>query len=118
LARHVWRSEEGVRRIALDGDWSYFQTRIPLGLFAVLGEVKSLDEELDEIRRVHLDTVRAVEALPHDRWDEIRENAEFQTRRPIGVMLFRIIDHHIHHRAQAGTYLHILTGERASPYAV
>jgi uncharacterized damage-inducible protein DinB len=32
-------------------------------------------------------------------------------------MLFRIIEHHIHHRAQVGTYLRILTGGRASPYA-
>ena len=40
IARHAWRSEEGTRRIALENDWSYYETRIPLGLFAVLGEVK------------------------------------------------------------------------------
>lgn len=117
LARHVWRSEEGVRRIALENDWRYYETRIPLGLVAVLGAVKSLEEELREIRRVHEDTLRAVEAFPGDRWEEIRENAEFQTRRTVGVMLFRMVDHHTHHRAQVGTYLHILTGGRASPYA-
>ena len=117
MARHVWRSEEGTRRIALDSDWSYYETRIPKGLLAVLGEVKSLDEELQEIRRVHQDTLRAVQAYPLERWDEIRENAQFHTRRPAGLMLFRIIDHQIHHRAQVGTYLRILTGGRASPYA-
>ena len=117
LARHVWRSEEGTRRIAIEGDWTYYVTRVPLGLLAVLGEVKSLDDELQEIRRVHQDTLRAVEAFPRDRWEDIRENAEFHTRRPIGIMLFRIIEHHIHHRAQVGTYLHIFTGRRASPYA-
>ena len=60
LARHVWRSEEGTRRIALEGDWSYYQARIPQGLFAFLGEVKSLEDELEEMRRVHRDTLRAV----------------------------------------------------------
>ena len=116
MARHVWRSEEGTRRIALDSDWTYYETRIPQGLLAVLGEVKSLDEELQEIRRVHQDTLRAVQAYSLERWDEIRENAQFHTRRPAGLMLFRIIEHQIHHRAQVGTYLRILTGGRASPY--
>jgi uncharacterized damage-inducible protein DinB len=118
LARHVWRSEEGTRRIALEGDWSYYQTRIPQGLFAILGEVKSLEDELQEIRRVHQDTLRTVRAFPLDRWAEIRENAQFHMSRPIGVMLFRIIEHQIHHRAQVGTYLRILTGGRASPYEI
>lgn len=116
LARHVWRSEEGTRRGALDGDWAYYETRIPRGLFAILGEVKSLDEELQEIRRVHVETLAAVQALPLSRWEEIRENVQFHARRPVGVMLFRIIEHQIHHRAQVGTYLRVLTGGRASPY--
>jgi uncharacterized damage-inducible protein DinB len=118
LARHVWRSEEGTRRIALEGDWSYYETRIPQGLFATLGEVKSLEDELREMRRVHQDTLSAVQAFPPDRWDEIRENAQFHTSRPVGVMLFRIIEHQIHHGAQVGTYLRILTGGRASPYEI
>ena len=117
MARHAWRSEEGNRNIALQNNWSYYETRIPKGLLAVLGEVKSLDAELQEIRRVHQDTLRAVRSFPLDRWEEIRENVQFHTRRPVGVMLFRIIEHQIHHRAQVGTYLHILTGGRASPYA-
>ena len=117
IARHVWRSEEGTRRIALEGDWSYYVTRVPLGLLAILGEVKSLDDELHEIHRVHQDTIRAVQAFPLDHWEEIRENAQFHTFRSVGNMLFRIIEHQIHHRAQVGTYLRILTGGRASPYA-
>ena len=117
LARHIWRSEEGTRRIALEADWSYYETRIPQGLLAVLGEVNSVDYELNEIQRVHEETMRAAEAFPLDRWDEIREKAEFHTRRPVGDLLFRVIGHHIHHRAQVGTYLRILTGARASPYA-
>jgi uncharacterized damage-inducible protein DinB len=31
-------------------------------------------------------------------------------------MLFGINDHQTHHRAQVGTYIRILTGQRASHY--
>jgi uncharacterized damage-inducible protein DinB len=118
LARHVWRSEEGIRRIALDGDWSYYQKRVPLGLLAVLGEVKSLDEELNEMRRVQAETIQAVEVFPLDRWEEIREYTEFHFRKTVASMLYGIIEHQVHHRAQVGTYMRILTGERASAYAL
>lgn len=118
LIRHAWKSEEGNRYIALDDDWSYYEKRVPQGLFAMLGEVKSLDDELQQIQRVHQDTILAVKVFPLERWTEIRENAKFRTRRPVGIMLFRMIEHQIHHRAQAGTYLRILTGERASPYDI
>jgi uncharacterized damage-inducible protein DinB len=117
LARHIWRSEEGTRRIALEADWTYYATRIPQGLLAVLGEVNSIEDELKEMERVHAETVSAAEAFPLERWDEIREKTEFHTQRSVGDLLFRIIGHHIHHRAQVGTYLRILTGGRASPYA-
>jgi len=117
MARHVWRSEEGTRRIALDGDWSYYEKRIPLGLLAVLGEVKSLGDELQEIRRVHQETLRAAEAYPIERWEEIRDNPQFHTHRTVASLLFRVIEHQVHHRAQVGTYLRLLNGGRASPYA-
>ena len=118
IARHVWLSEQGTRHIALDDDWSYYELRIPQGLLAILGEVKSLDDELQEIRRVHQDTLRAANAFPLERWEEIRENPQFHTRRSAGTMLFRIIEHQIHHRAQVGTYLRVLTGGRVSPYEI
>ncbi|MGH9357314.1 MAG: DinB family protein, partial [Terriglobia bacterium] len=35
IVRHVWTSEEGARRMALNGDWSYFEKRVTLGLRAV-----------------------------------------------------------------------------------
>jgi len=118
ISRHLWMSEEGVRRAALEGKWDYYQKRVPQGLFAILGEVQSLDEELAQLDRVHQDTLRAVEAFPLERWEEVRESAEFNIRRKVAVMLFGINDHHVHHRAQVGTYLRILTGQRASPYAL
>ena len=78
--------------------------------------MKSLDEELRELQRVHDDTMRAAEAFPLERWDEIREYSAFKFHWTAGIALFRIIEHQIHHRAQAGTYLRILNGVRASPY--
>jgi uncharacterized damage-inducible protein DinB len=118
VVRHAWMSEQGIRRIALDNDWTYFEKRIPQGLPAVLGEVKSLADELQEIARVHTDTLRAVEAFPRERWHEIRENAQFEIKRSVSVWLYGINEHQIHHRAQVGVYLRILTGERASSYAL
>jgi uncharacterized damage-inducible protein DinB len=118
IVRHAWMSEEGVRRVALEGQWDYYQKRIPLGLFSILGEVKSLEEELAQLEKIHQETLRAVEAFPLERWEEVRENAQFNIRRKVSVLLFGINDHHVHHRAQVGTYLHILTGQRASPYSL
>ncbi len=116
IARHLWMSEEGVRRVALEGKWDYYEKRVPLGLFAILGEVKSIEDELAQIERVHQETLRAVAAFPLDRWEEERKNEQFDIRRKVGVILFSINEHQIHHRAQVGAYLRILTGQRASPY--
>lgn len=118
IVRHLWTSEEGVRRAALEGKWDYYERRIPQGLFAVLGEVKSLAEELAQMEKVHQETLQAVGAFPLDRWGEERTNERFNIRRRVAVMLFGIIEHQIHHRAQVGVYLHLLTGQRASPYPV
>ena len=118
LIRHVWKSEEGNRRIAFANDWDYYEARVPHGLFASLGEVVSLDDELRQIQRVHQETLRAAEAFPLERWTEVRENAKFHARRTVAVMLFRMIEHHVHHRAQIGTCLRLLTGGPASPYEI
>ena len=118
LVRHVGMSEEGVRRVALLDDWSYYEKRVPLGLSVILGEVKSIQEELQSLERVHRDTNHEVREFPIQRWDEERVNDAFHVRRKVAVMLFGINEHHAHHRAQAGAYLHILTGKRASHYAL
>jgi uncharacterized damage-inducible protein DinB len=118
IARHVWMSEEGVRRVALEDRWDYYERRVPLGLFAILGDVSSLSDELASLERVHQETIAAAEAFPLDRWQEERKNEQFNIRRNIAVMLFGMNEHHAHHRAQAGVYLHLLTGQRASHYAL
>lgn len=116
IARHLWMSEEGVRRVALDNDWTYYERRVPQGLFAILGEVKSIEDELRQIERVHQETISAVTAFPPERWEEERSNAEFKVRRKVSVILFGINEHHVHHRAQVGAFLHLLNGQRASHY--
>ncbi len=116
IVRHVWMSEEGMRRIALTGDWSYFEKRIPLGLKVILGEIWSLDGEMRQLARVHDDTLRDVRAFPTERWDEERVHEAFNYRRTATAVLYAINEHQIHHRAQVTTYLRILTGERASAY--
>ncbi|HEV2491738.1 MAG TPA: DinB family protein [Terriglobia bacterium] len=118
VARHIWMSEEGVRRAALDGNWGYYEKRVPQGLVAILGKVTSIDDEIRQMERVHQETLAAVRAFPLERWEEERVNPEFNIRRKVCVMIFGITEHQIHHRAQVGAYLHILTGKRASPYVL
>lgn len=118
IVRHVWMSEEGVRRAAIENVWEYYEKRVPLGLFKLLGEAASLPDELARLEQVHRDTLAAAEAFPLERWEEERKNDAFNIRTKAAVMLFGINEHHTHHRAQAGTYLHLLTGRRASHYAL
>lgn len=118
ITRHIWMSEEGVRRVAFEDRWDYYEKRVPLGLFAILGDISSLSDELASLERVHQQTIAAADAFPLERWQEERKNGRFNIRRTVAVLLFGINEHHAHHRAQAGVYLHLLTGQRASHYAL
>ena len=108
LLRHLWVSEEGVRQCALEGDFKYYEIRVPKGLHAVMGVPGSLEDELKNIERVHAETVRAVGALPEAAFHEERSHAALGFRRKVGVMLFGINEHEIHHRAQLMTCLRML----------
>jgi uncharacterized damage-inducible protein DinB len=118
IVRHVWMSEQGVRRVALEERWDYYEKRVPLGLFGILGDVVSLPEELARLKEVHQDTLTGAGAFPLERWEEERRNEKFNIVSKVSVMLFGVIEHHAHHRAQAGVYLRLLTGKRASHYAL
>jgi uncharacterized damage-inducible protein DinB len=118
ITRHIWMSEAGNRAAALEEKWDYYENRVPQGLFAILGEVKSLEDEMAQIEQTYLDTMRQVAAFPIERWEEERSNEKFNIGRRVSVFLFAINEHVIHHRAQVGTYVHILTGGRASPYVL
>jgi len=121
LVRHTWMSEEGLLNAALDGDWSYFEGRVPMGLLRFLatrGPVESLATEISQVEQMNQETLRRVAGFPLERWEEERNNEAFNIHRRVSVMLFGINEHQIHHRAQVGTYLQILTGQRASPYVL
>ena len=118
IVRHVGMSEAGVRRVAIENVWDYYDKRVPLGLFKLLGEVTSLADELALVEQIHQETMTAVERFPIERWQEERRNDDFNVRTKVAVMLFGINEHNTHHRAQVGTYLHLLTGQRASHYAL
>ena len=77
---------DGVRRAALEGNWSYYEKRVPEGLFAILGEVEALEAERHELERVHEETLRAVSDFPLERWQEERFNDRFNIRRKVVVM--------------------------------
>ena len=108
LLRHLWVSEEGVRRTALEGDFAYYERRIPEGLRAVLGAPRSLEDELHDLERVHEETLWAVADLAEERWEEECVHEGLGYRRKVGVILMGINEHEIHHRAQLMTYLRIL----------
>ncbi len=108
MLRHIWHSEEGVRRVALQGNFTYYETRIPQGLRAALGVPATLAEELRNLERVHSETLAAVAAFPLERWDEERVHTGLGFRRKVVVILLGINEHEIHHRAQLMTYLRIL----------
>jgi hypothetical protein len=108
MLRHLWVSEEGVRRVALESDFTYYEKRIPGGLPAVLGTTGALEEELRNLERVHGETLTAVAAFPIERWEEERMHEGLGFRRRAGIILLGINEHEIHHRAQLMTCLRIL----------
>ncbi len=108
MLRHLWVSEEGVRRAALDGNFSYYEKRIPQGLRAVLGTTGTLAEELAQLESVHQETLRLVAAFPAERMEEERVHQLLGFRRKIFALLLGITEHEIHHRAQLMVYLRML----------
>ena len=108
MLRHLWVSEEGVRRVALESNFAYYERRIPQGLRAVLGTLEGLEEELANLERVHSQTLAAVRAFPPERMEEDRVHQALGFRRKVYVILLGINEHEIHHRAQLMTYLRML----------
>lgn len=108
MLRHLWVSEQGVRRVALEANFAYYETRIPQGLRAVLGTPEALQQELASLERVHNETLAAVRAFPSERLEEERVHEQLGFRRKVYTILLGINDHEIHHRAQLMTYLRIL----------
>jgi len=116
MLRHLWVSEEGVRQVALEGNFGYYEKRIPQGLRAVIGSPTALGDELREIERVHQETLAAVRAWPPERMEEERVHRGLGIRRNVSVILFDINEHEVHHRAQLMTYLRMLGTPAPEPF--
>ncbi len=108
MLRHLWVSEEGTRRVALQNDFSYYETRVPKGLRAAMGTPETLEAERANLGRVHRETLAAVGAWPLERFEEERVHEGLKFRRKVYTLLLSINEHTIHHRAQLMTYLRLL----------
>ena len=108
MLQHLWVSEEGVRRVALENNFAYYETRVPDGLRATLGSPRTLDEDFGNLARVHSETISAVSSCRSDIFDTERLRPDFGFRRKVWVILMGINEHEIHHRAQLSTYLRLM----------
>ncbi len=108
MLRHIWHSESGVREVPLYNRWNYYERRIPEGLFAILGEVQNIDQEIETLERVHQETMDLVAKAREEIFEQEFRNDKFNFRRKGYVILLGIIQHEVHHRAQLLTYLRIL----------
>jgi len=108
MLQHLWVSEEGVRRVALQGNFAYYETRIPKGLRATLGPGATLEDNLANLARVYGETMAAVAACPAEVFEEERVCTDLGYRRKVWAILLGINEHEVHHRAQLSTYLRIL----------
>lgn len=116
MLRHLWVSEEGVRRVALDGNFAYYEARIPGGLSAVLGAVGSLQNELGNVERVHRQTLEAIAKQRDEIFEQERAHPGLGFRRKVNVILFGMNEHEIHHRAQLMMCLRILGRPAPQPF--
>ena len=108
MLQHLWVSEDGTRRVALENNFAYYETRIPDGLRATLGAPRTLDDDLANLLRVHEEIMAAVKACPADIFEAERVRPDFGFRRKVWVILLGINEHEIHHRAQLSTYLRLM----------
>jgi uncharacterized damage-inducible protein DinB len=116
MLRHLHTSEQGVRRVALDSDFAYYEARIPGGLPAVVGTPGTLKDELSAIDRVHEDTLALVAQFPLEWFDQERVHSGLGFRRKVYVVLMGINEHEVHHRAQLMTYLRMLGRPVPEPF--
>jgi uncharacterized damage-inducible protein DinB len=117
MLRHMWVSEDGVRKVAFEGDFTYYEKRIPGGLEAVIGKPATLAHELEQMERAHAETLAEAAKVPVGKWGEERVNEKIGFRKKVSVILFGIAEHEVHHRAQLMTYLRMIGTPAPEPFA-
>jgi hypothetical protein len=108
LLKHIWHSEAGVREVPLYNRWSYYERRIPEGLFPILGEPGSIDQEIESMEKVHQETMDLITGAPAEIFEHEFRNEKLNFRRKGYAILFGIIEHEVHHRAQLLTYMRLM----------
>jgi uncharacterized damage-inducible protein DinB len=115
LLRHIWKSEEGVCKLAR-GDWEYLEKRLPEGLSAVLGEAEDLETELRNLEEAHRKSLELIRSLSDEELNEEHFNDKLNIRRSARENIYMLIEHEAHHRGQIALYLRIMGVEGACPY--
>jgi len=108
IVRHLWVSEAGMRNLALNGDFSYYEKRIPGGLETVLGTPRTIPQEVAALENAHAETLALAASFSPEKWDDERVHDGLGFRRKIVMIMFGMNDHEVHHRAQLMTYLRML----------
>ena len=115
LLRHIWKSEQGICKLAR-GNWEYLEKRLPEGLLAALGDVEDLESELKNMEEAHREAVNLIRSLSEEELNKEYFHEKFNIRRTTRQNISMLIEHEAHHRGQIALYLRILGVEGASPY--
>lgn len=116
ILHHLWMSEEGITKIVNQGSWEYFERRMPARLVDILGPLGTLQQELDNLERVHNQTMTLIRSLPDDAFAKEHVSEKLGLRRTTRSILLGLGEHEAHHRGQVATYLRILGDQAPSPY--
>jgi uncharacterized damage-inducible protein DinB len=116
ILHHLWMSEEGLTKIVSHENWEYFEQRMGARLVDILGQVGPLQHELDNLERVHAQTITLIRALPDDAFAKEHVSEELKFKRTTFSILLGLGEHEAHHRGQVATYLHMLGDAAPSPY--
>ncbi len=116
ILRHIWTSAEGRYKLIKDGNWEYIENR-PKGLFTLLGEVTSAEEEVKNLERTYGAILQLIRSL---RPEDFEKTFAYTGKRSINWttrdILFFIAEHEAHHRGQLSSYLRVLGEEWPTPY--
>ena len=116
ILHHLWMSEEGITNVLSRGSWDYFERRMSARLVDILEPIGSLHQELDNLERVHHQTIALIRSLPDDAFSRKHVNVQLKHKRTTRSFLMGLAEHEAHHRGQIAIYLRMLGDKAPSPY--